>query len=378
MFVTLRKEDIVDGLLQATAITPSRTGAAYLRTVWLQAEEGKLTVSATDSSLEFCGTYPAEVQRAGTLGAQGKFLADLVRKLPPGPLTIKSSPEEMVLHVTQGPRSYKLAVSDPAWFQPMRPFPQGQAAQMEGRQLRLILDRVLFCVADDESLGSMTCLKMTPSEDIVEFCGLDGLKLALHREVNTDLAHALGRDALLPKKYAQDLRKWIPDAPLEIARQDDRLFVRTLGGSETMSLPLRDLAFFDYQKLLRSMESRYVGQITVGREELADALDRIAIFTTESQYVAQFAVQGTDLILSTPTQETGTGEEALPCHAEGQITPFCLAARSVLDVTSRFDAPQLTIHFADSRSLVRITTNDDANYSVSMMPVAMEEESYYE
>lgn len=378
MLVTLRKEDIVDGLLQATSITPTRTGAAYLRTVWLRAEDGALTVSATDSALEFCGTYPAEVESAGTLGAQGKYLADLVRKLPPGPISLRTIPGESVLHLTQGPRSYKLAVSDPAWYQPTTPFPQGPTAQMDGRELRHILDRILFCVADDDSLGSMTCLKVTVRDACVEFCGLDGLKIALHTVEHPDLAQALTPELLAPKKYLQDLRKWLPEGPVEIARHGARLFVRTYDQRETMNLPLRDQPFYDYQKLLTSAESHFQGQVTVDREELLDSLDRIAIFATDNNYVAVFDVQGEILTVSTPGHETGAGVESLPCQSHGQLDTFSLAARAVMDILSRFSSPQITLHFADSRSLIRITGPGDPGYSVCIMPVVIEEELYYE
>jgi DNA polymerase-3 subunit beta len=378
MLVTLRKEDIVDGLLQATSITPTRTGAAYLRTVWLHAENGTLTVSATDSSLEFCGTYPAEVERAGTLGAQGKYLADLVRKLPPGPMSLRANPGESVLHLTQGPRSYKLAVSDPAWYQPTTPFPQGPTAPIDGHELRHILDRILFCVADDDTLGSMTCLKITAQDEQVEFCGLDGLKIALATVEHPELAQALAPELLAPKKYLQDLRKWLPEGPVEIARQGTRLFVRTQDRRETMSLPLRDLPFYDYRNLLSSVESSYQGHVTVDREELLDSLDRIAIFATDNNYVAVFDVQQETLTVSTPGHETGAGMEPLPCQAQGQFDTFSLAARPIMDILSRFSSPQITIHFADYRSLIRITGVDDPGYSVSIMPVVIEEEVYYE
>jgi DNA polymerase III, beta subunit (EC 2.7.7.7) len=41
MFLKVRKEDVIDGLLKAANIIPSKTGAAYLRTVWLKAEGGR-------------------------------------------------------------------------------------------------------------------------------------------------------------------------------------------------------------------------------------------------------------------------------------------------------------------------------------------------
>lgn len=382
MRVTLRKEAIVDGLIQATGITPARTGAAYLRTVWLRAENETLTVSATDSALEFCGVYPAQVDRAGTIGAQGKFLADLVRKLPPGDITLRAEAKDTALHLTQGPRAYKLAISDPAWFQPTTPFPDGPTATVDGQTLRQALDRVLFCVADDEALGSMTCLKITAVDGGVELCGLDGLKLALLTLEDPGLAQALGPELLAPKKYLQDLRKWIPERPVELARHGSRLFARAAdaGGMsmESMSLPLREASFYDYHGLLAAAAKRVSGQLTVDREELLDALDRIAIFATDTASVVVFEVQDGTLVLSSPGHEVGTGTEPLPCQAEGQFQTFALAVRQVMDIVTRFAGKAITLHFADPKSLMRLTSTDDPGYSVAIMPVVIEEELYYE
>ena len=37
MIITVKKEQIIDGLQKAASIIPSKAGAAYLRSIWLQA-----------------------------------------------------------------------------------------------------------------------------------------------------------------------------------------------------------------------------------------------------------------------------------------------------------------------------------------------------
>ena len=68
MFLKIRKEDIIDGLLKAANNIPSKTGAAYLRTVWLKGEGDTLSILATDSSIEFVGSYPAVISDGGLVG----------------------------------------------------------------------------------------------------------------------------------------------------------------------------------------------------------------------------------------------------------------------------------------------------------------------
>ncbi|MCG8529495.1 MAG: DNA polymerase III subunit beta, partial [Desulfovibrionales bacterium] len=38
MYLKVFKEDVIDGLLKAANIIPAKTGAAYLRSIWLKAE----------------------------------------------------------------------------------------------------------------------------------------------------------------------------------------------------------------------------------------------------------------------------------------------------------------------------------------------------
>ena len=78
------RNDIIDGLQKSSAIIPAKTGAAFLRTIWLEAASGVLRILSTDSSLEFTGQYAAKVTEEGLCGVQGKNFFELVRKLPPG------------------------------------------------------------------------------------------------------------------------------------------------------------------------------------------------------------------------------------------------------------------------------------------------------
>ena len=72
MKVTVTKDQIVDGLQNAANVIPTRTGASYLRSMWLEAKNGTLAVMTTDASIEFAGTYPAQVEEEGLVGVQGR------------------------------------------------------------------------------------------------------------------------------------------------------------------------------------------------------------------------------------------------------------------------------------------------------------------
>ncbi|MBD5607880.1 MAG: DNA polymerase III subunit beta, partial [Desulfovibrio sp.] len=62
MKLKVQKATIIDGLIKAAAVLPSKAGAAYLRSIWLKAKGGTLSIMATDANIEFMGVYPADIE----------------------------------------------------------------------------------------------------------------------------------------------------------------------------------------------------------------------------------------------------------------------------------------------------------------------------
>ena len=106
MYLTVKKEQIIEGLQKAASIIPSKAGAAYLRSIWLQAvkspEGDVLTIMSTDVNIEFTGTYPSVVKEEGTAGVNGKAFVELLRRLPGGDISLRLDEESHVLSVEQG------------------------------------------------------------------------------------------------------------------------------------------------------------------------------------------------------------------------------------------------------------------------------------
>ena len=115
MKLKVSKDRIIDGLLKAAAIIPSKAGAAYLRSIWLKAEDGSLSIMSTDANIEFTGTYSAEVEEAGLVGVLGRSFVDLIKQLPKGDINLALDEKSTNIVITQGRKSYRLPVNGPEW-----------------------------------------------------------------------------------------------------------------------------------------------------------------------------------------------------------------------------------------------------------------------
>ncbi len=384
MYLTVKKEQIIEGLQKAASIIPSKAGAAYLRSIWLQALKGadgdRLTIMSTDVNIEFTGTYPVDIREEGTAGVNGRAFVELLRRLPGGDITLRLDEESHILSVEQGRRSYKLPTVDPVWFQPLPPFPEEGAVLWSGDFFQDIIDKVAFCISDDDSAEGLACLYFKAGEEgKVDACGLNGHQFAMVRFINDELARLLPENGLLiQKKYVNELRKWLGSDEVMLNISERRFHIRTGSGSETLSIPRSaNFSYPDHLSFLARLDGANTSQLDVDRRETMDALDRLLIFNNDSDRCTYFRFSPQEVELSAQGQETGSATEHLEGTFQGDLELIAFPTRSLMDILGHFQSSSLHYVFTGAEGPCGITGSDDAEYTVILMPMKIAESSYY-
>ncbi|MDD3682246.1 DNA polymerase III subunit beta [Desulfovibrio desulfuricans] len=379
MKLTVNKEQIIEGLLKAAAIIPAKAGAQYLRSIWLKAEEGSLSVMSTDANIEFTGRYPAEVSAPGLIGVQGRAFVDLVRQLPTGVLHLTLDEASGNLLLEQGRRTYKLPVSGAEWFQNFSAFPAENAVTWSGDFLQDILDKVGFCISDDDAMDAIACLCMKPrGNGRIDVCGLNGHQFALVSFTHDELAERLPEAGMLiQKKYLADIKKWLGVDEIELNITDKRLYLRSLDGAETLSLPRAAHEYPDYNIFMSKLASEDMHPMTLARKEAIEALGRILIFNTESDRCTYMDLSAGEALLSAQGQDVGSANESLEVAYNGDIKRIAFPTRNLLDVLGHFVSAKIDMMLTGSEGPCGIRGADDAEYTVIIMPMKVSETTYY-
>ena len=379
MKLTVNKEQIIEGLLKAAAIIPAKAGAQYLRSIWLKAEEGSLSVMSTDANIEFTGRYPAEVAKPGLIGVQGRAFVDLVRQLPTGVLHLTLDEASGNLLIEQGRRTYKLPVSGAEWFQNFSAFPAENAVTWSGDFLQDILDKVAFCISDDDAMDAIACLCMKPKGNgRIDVCGLNGHQFALVSFTHDELAERLPESGMLiQKKYLQDIKKWLGVDEIELNITDKRLYLRSLDGAETLSLPRAAHEYPDYNIFMSKLASEDMNPMTLARKETIEALGRILIFNTESDRCTYMDLTAGEALLSAQGQDVGSANESLEVTYNGDIKRIAFPTRNLLDVLGHFVSAKIDMMLTGSEGPCGIRGADDTDYTVIIMPMKVSETTYY-
>ncbi len=88
MKFSIDKNDIRNILGKVQGLTNRKTSLAITETVLIQAQDGKIKISATDLETGFEGIYPAEVEVEGEIAINAKKLFEIVREFPQGQINI--------------------------------------------------------------------------------------------------------------------------------------------------------------------------------------------------------------------------------------------------------------------------------------------------
>lgn len=379
MKLIVNKEQIIEGLQKAAAIIPAKAGAAYLRSVWLKAEEGSLSVMSTDANIEFTGRYPAEVSEPGLIGVQGRAFVDLVRQLPTGVLNLTLDEASGNLLLEQGRRVYKLPVSGSEWFQNFSEFPAENVVTWSGDFLQDVLDKVTFCISDDDAMDAIACLCMKPGENgRIDVCGLNGHQFALVSFTHDELAARLpSQGILIQKKYLQDIKKWLGLDEIELNITDKRLYLRSLDGAETLSLPRAAYEYPDYNVFMDKLGHEGVSVMTLDRREGMEALGRILIFNTESDRCTYMDLHENEARLSAQGQDVGSASESLEVSYKGDISRIAFPTRNLLDVLGHFVSAKVDMLLTGAEGPCGIRGPEDPDYTVIIMPMKVSETTYY-
>lgn len=110
MKFSIEKSILLKSLSHVQSVVEKRQTMPILSNVLLKAEDGQLSLTATDKELTINETAPAEIDQGGTTTAPAHTFYDIVRKLPDGAtVNVETDAEKNSLVIKCGRSKFSLA-----------------------------------------------------------------------------------------------------------------------------------------------------------------------------------------------------------------------------------------------------------------------------
>lgn len=369
MKLTLEKGALLKALSHVHSVVERRNAIPILSNVLIEGDAGKLKLTATDLDLSMVEEADAEVSQSGATTVPAHTLFDIVRKLPEGAQVAFDLVDAGRMHLAAGRSRFTLATL------PREDFPHLAEGELPYRfslsagELKRLIEKTRFAVSTEETRHYLNGIYLH-SIDVDGTIFLRAVATDGHRLAKIDLPAPDGvtgmPGVIIPRKAVGEIHKLLDgvDDDVQIALSDSKIRVRA--GSATMISKLIDATFPDYQRVIPQGNSQI---LTVGRQEFAEGVDRVATVATDKTKAIKLSLGDGRMTLSVHNPESGTAEEELEVNYNADALDIGFNSRYLTDILGQIDGETVEAHLADSNSPTLLRDSGDEAALYVLMPM---------
>ena len=367
MDLYIDREELGRGLARVQNVVERRSTQPVLSHVLLNAREGGLRMTATDTEVAFIGDLAANVTKAGQVAVDAANLFQVVRSLPDPTV-------QLILHagnkleIRSGRATFKLPGLAAEDYPPLPAFDTTGTARIAESELRRLVEQTIIAVATDDVQYGLNGVHIEqishPSGPRLRMVATDGHRLSA-AECSFEGTVVITPRMLIPRKALTVLRKLLEGnetAELSFGQGAIRL---TRPG-QTFWFRLLDGKFPEYHDIVPT-EGKH--KATVEREAFAAALRRVGILVQDRARAVRFAFSETEIEVDVANAERGEIRETLPCEFEGPAAVAGFNARYLSDILAVLPSDRLTLEFVHplAACLIKRVGGDDCFFMIMPM-----------
>ncbi|MDX1510418.1 MAG: DNA polymerase III subunit beta [Nitriliruptorales bacterium] len=368
MKLRVEREQFASGITWVTRTVAARAHLPALSGVLLEAADGALTARTTDQEMSSVIAIPAQVDEPGTALLPGRYLAQLVGRLPDAPVALSQAGDAVEIQVGRATFQFRsMSASDFPVIAPVADDAAG--APIASDALTRLVGQVARAASTDEARPVLTGVQLAVADGVLTAAATDSYRLAMRR---LPWAGGFEGEALVPARALQEAARFggETDAEIQIALEEGR--VSFSSPDRTLSSLLIDGQFPNVRKLLPdSVET----SVTIERAPLVEALQRLAIVgqgSTNTPLSLQFSDGSCELQIS--NQEIGSGAEALPATIDGDDLTIAFNPTYLLQGLEATGSTRVTFELTDGLkpAVVRPTPEDGEqaeDFTYLLMPM---------
>lgn len=374
MKITIERAALLRSLGHVQSVVERRNTIPILSNVLLRAENGELSLTATDMDLEIVESVPAEISRPGAATAPAHTLYDIARKLPDGSQVELDATGDL-LTLRSGRSQFKLGTLPVDDYPQMAQGDLPHRFQLAAADLKMLVDRTKFAISTEETryyLNGIYIHAAKPKAGTTDPAVLRAVATDGHRLARVEMALPDGAASIpgviIPRKTVLEVRKLLDEAADRIEVQLSDTKVRFAFDSITLTSKLIDGTFPDYERVIPSGNDK---ALEVDPKLFAAAVDRVATISTEKSRAVKLSLDRNVLTLSANSPEAGSATEELEVSYNAAPLEIGFNSRYLLDITGQIEGDGARFMMADpgSPTVVRDVADGSALYVLMPMRV---------
>ena len=342
---------------------PVRSSMPVLDGVLIEATQNGVHLTCSDLMFQKECLLPASVEEEGSCVLKGKFLAEILRKLPNGPLEAES--EGNLLKIRAGRVKQRLQCIEFDEFPKMQAKGEVSEIKVQAEALKKMIDHTVFAVSQDDSRPVLTGTLIETENDLLTFVATDSFQFALtalHSETVFPTKRTIVQGKVMSElsKMAEETEKDITisltQTHLTVEVNDTRLTARLLDGN-----------YIDYKRIIpKDCKTR----VLVDTAELLTMADRAQLIAREGNNSIVLHFEEDQLTISAESF-VGRGEDTMEVHVVGDPLDIAFNPKYIINILKNIEDEKVYLEFnsAISPCVVRPVQGDAFLYLIVPMRV---------
>ena len=366
MIFSCDKATLMNAINIVSKALPSKSVNPICDGILFKAILNEVILTTTDSSLTIQTKIGAEIQEEGEVVLNGKFFAEVVRKMPDGTMNVSGNFREGI-EITGNNAKMKISAMDPDEYPALPVIDRDSFFTVQQCELKKMINQTMFATAADESRPILTGCLFEIEKDYMRVVALDGYRLALRNSFVEDVEEPV--QAVIPARALSEITKIVNDTEDLVRMYIQKSYCMVEIEETKVMTRLIEGEFIKYKPII---PENLKNEISVNRLDLLEAIDRAWLIVrenTRNNYIV-FKFDDEKFII-TSRSDTGNAYEEVSFSGNATDMEIGFNPRYFVECLRNIDDEFITFSFTTPSSPTVIMPSDGDRYLYLILPVRL-------
>ena len=372
MKFTIKKEVLMEAINKVSKAISSRNVIPVLAGIKFELTSKKLVLTASDNDITIqtfinCDDEDIiKVKEEGSIIIQGKYISDIVRKLPDKYINIEVVDELKILIYTENSEFNLNGISESEY--PNIDLGESKShIELSPSVLKEIVNQTAFATSIDENKAILNGINFNITGDMLECNATDSYRLA-RKVIKLDKVSKENQNIVIPSRNLVEFTRIIDDSDemIEIHIFNNKILFKY----QNLLFQSR-LINGTYPNTSNLLPKDYLVKLHFNINQFYDVVDRVSILTSDKdKNTVTLETDGNNLIMKSSSAEIGRVEEKMTITKDQDIdVKVSFSSKYMMDALKSFNTQTVELHFVGEIKPILLKSSEDESLTQLVLPI---------
>ena len=372
MKFTIKKEVLMEALNKVSKAISSRNVIPVLAGIKFDLTNKRLVLTASDNDITiqtFINCDDEEiikVKEEGSIIIQGKYILDIVKKLPDKYINIEVVDELKILIYTANSEFNLNGISESEY--PNIDLGESKShIELSPSVLKEIVNQTAFATSIDENKAILNGINFNITGDMLECNATDSYRLA-RKVIKLDKISKENQNIVIPSRNLVEFTRIIDDSDemVEIHIFNNKILFKY----QNLLFQSR-LINGTYPNTSNLLPKDHLVKLHFNINNFYDVVDRVSILTSDKdKNTVTLETDGNNLIMKSSSAEIGRVEEKMTITKDQEIdVKVSFSSKYMMDALKSFNTETVELYFVGEIKPILLKSDEDESLTQLVLPI---------